>query len=235
MFEKIRASFEEFNVQRSVKQLHYHHSNLPEVLKVHKELRPYVPKLKELCDYKNKLIFENKFVTATDEIQFGILMLSRNQDFFEGVLFALWHNNVHVVFPLMRVLVEDLFLLKYIDKNPEYIAKFMDIEQKDKKKDLGFLKSQSDDEDLKKYYGKLCDMTHPNPIALKYHLLTPYALDGTPIDSKERAIVIRPTCDELYTDTVKAMIRIYSEEIGIIDKIFMRNLMENIEGTKKKS
>lgn len=211
MFGKIRTAFEGYRTRRSVKQLQYHHTNLPELLKIHKELQQYVPKLKELCDYKNKLIFEDKFVTGTNEVQFAKLMLGRNQDFFEGVLFSLWHNNVHGVFPLMRALVEDLFLLKYVDKNPEYIQKFMDTEVVDKDKRLGFLKSQCSDEDLKKYYGYLCNMTHPNPVALKYHLLRPYTLDGKPVDSEERVIVVRPTCNEFYVETVKASIRIYSE------------------------
>jgi len=228
MFKYIKSAFQKYSSKIKIKQFQYHHANLPELLSVHKELRQYIPKLKELCDYKNKLIFENESITATKEIQFAILLSGRNQDFFEAVLFSLWHNNVHSVFPLMRALVEDLFLLKYVDKYPDYIHKFMDTNVVDREKRLGFLKSQCHDKELKNYYGFLCNMTHPNPIALKYHLLRPYTLEGKPINSEERAIVFSPTCNEDYINTVKSLITIYSEEIGIIDKIYVRNINANI-------
>jgi hypothetical protein len=233
MFKNIKSFFERHRTIRSVKQLQYHHTNLPELLGTHKELRQYVPKLKELCEYKNRLIFENRYITVTKEIQFAKLILGRNQDFFEAILFSLWHNTVHAVFPLMRALVEDLFLLKYVDKHPEYINKFLDTEVIDRDKRLSFLKGQCHDDELKKYCGFLCNMAHPNPVALKDHLLRPYTFDGKPIETEKRFIVVRSTCDEFYVQSVKALMRIYSEEIAIIDKIFVRNFITNIEETTK--
>ena len=199
----------------------HHHTNLPELIKIHKELRKYAPKLVELCELKNKLIFDVENIVGTKEIKFSILMLCRNQDFFEGILFSLWHNNVHAVFPLMRALLDDLFLLKYVDKNPEYITQFMDMKKEvDRKKRSIFLRQQSDDKVLKGYFKWLSDRTHPNPVSLKYHLYDVKSTNG----EIESAILIRPTCDESYAQAIEALIRIYSEELAIIRRIYLRNI-----------
>lgn len=223
MFKNIKTAFENYKINRFTKQWKLYHTHLPELLKRHKELKKYVPKLVELSRLKNRLIYE-KNIKGTEEIQFALLMLRRNQDLFEAIIFSLWNNNVHAIFPLMRALVDDLFLLKYVDKHPEYIAEFMDLKKDvDRSKKSSYLRSQSKDILMRKYYDWLSDRTHPNPISLKYHLFKPVSVNGSKSDEIKSAILIAPSCDEFYLQSVEALIRICFEELNIIQKIYLRN------------
>ena len=209
------------------------HSNVPQCLIIHKELREYIPQLVKLCNLRSKLFYEHRFLTGTDEVKFAKLILGRNQDFFEGIILSIWHNNPQAVYPLIRALLEDLFLLKYVDKYPDYIKKYMNFPVNTETK-LRIFKKECSDQDLKSLYKKLCIVSHPNPDAIRHNLHQVYSKDGKQINGESAILIDGVLYDEFYTDIVKDLIRIYSEEITIIDKIFVQNLKNNIENMIKK-
>ena len=224
MFKKIRKSLEDYKIKRWTNQMIYYHSNIPKLLERHKELKQYVPRLVELSNFKNKLLYDFKERKGTPEIQFAILMLRRNQDFFEGIILSLWHNNPSAVFPIIRSLVEDLFLLKYVDIDPDYITKYMEIKDLiDKEKQLGFLKKKCLDKQMKKYYAYLCNNAHPNPVALKFYLYPEATPSGEIKEHGTSAILLTPFCNEFYLNTVKSLNKICSDELDIINRIYIRN------------
>jgi hypothetical protein len=232
MKNKIKEVLETRKTKKFIENEIDYHTNLPKILIRYKKLEEYIPTLTELCNIQNKLINEYEFLTATDEIVFAKLVLSRNQDFFEGIILSMWNNNTQAIYPLMRALVEDLFLLKYVDKNPNYIKEYVNSPT-NTRTDIGKFKNQCPDKDLIDYYGKLCNVAHPNPDAIKHNLYDLYTKDGRQ-QTGESVIRIGEPYDEFYRDIVKALIRIYSEEITIIDELHMQNFKNNILKNKHK-
>lgn len=209
-----------------------YHSNLPKVLTKYKELKEYIPRLLVVCNDRYKLYYENGFLTATDETVFAKLILGRNQDFFEGIILSIWHNNAQAVYPLMRALLEDLFLLKYVDKYPDYIKKYLNFPVNTETK-LRIFRKECSDQDLKILYNKLCIVSHPNPDAIKHNLYQVYTENGTPIDGQGAIMLGGQPYEGFYLDIVKDLIRIYQEETIIIQRIFIQNLKINIEQNHK--
>ncbi len=228
MIGNFREYLDNYKMKRWSKIKIDHHSNIPKMINRHKDLKKYSNELVRVSKIKNKLIYDTTYyknIIGSKETQFSILMLRRNQDFFEGIIFSLWHNNPCAIFPIMRALVEDLFLLKYVEKNPDYITKYMEIKDPvDKQKQLSFLKNKCSDKQLKKYYAYLCNHTHPNPVAIKFYLLQEVTPDGKDIENGESTILLTPTCNKFYINSTEALIRICNEELIIINKIILRNI-----------
>lgn len=211
--------YQEYKERQIMKSFRDYHANLPELLADHEPLREYLPKLIDLCNQKSDLYFNCDNITGTDEIVFAKLIFGRDQDFFEGIILCLWRNNVHAVFPLMRALVEDLFLLKYVEIFPAYIKEYLNSPVNTETK-LALFKSKNQDKKLKDFYAALCNKSHPNPDAIRFNLY-PGPVDNPEI---EKAILIENPFSNFHVETVQALTWIYSEQIRIVKKFYQENM-----------
>jgi len=171
---------------------------------------------------KSDLYFNCDNITGTDEIIFAKFIFGRDQDFFEGIILCLWRNNIHAVFPLLRALVEDLFLLKYVETNPVYIKEYLNSPINTETK-IALFKSKIQDKKLKEFYTVLCNKSHPNPDAIRFNLY-PVSFNNQKI---EKAILIQNPFSNFHVETIQALTWIYSEQIRIVKNFYQENIDMN--------
>ena len=211
----------DFKTRRHLKREKYYRTGFPKRLSCHAYLKNYVPPLLELNKTEIKLFYDYPEKGDIEHI-FARLVLLRLHDFTESAVNAIAFENYHSIFPLMRGLCDVLYLLKFVEKKPAYIKKFMD-KTRERSIDIWDLKKEVDDKRLNTYYAYLSNMHHANRISLK---LTYYKLK---IDGKqEEAITIRPIdSDKLCVSAVENLTYIYSESLKIIQNIISKKWKKN--------
>lgn len=211
--------FERYHFKAALKRTKKYRGGFPRRMSKYEELRKYIPDLLFLNEWENELYFgyEDK---ADIEHQFARLMILRIHDFSECITTMIGCDCFHALFPCMRALCESVMLLKYVEKHPEYIKKFM------RKTGRGInvpdIKKEIDDAKLLQYYGYLSNMHHSNPMALKFTL---YKMESP---DEGEIITIRPR-DYLnkYEEFAISLTSLYFLGLRQIQKIMSKDWRKN--------
>lgn len=112
----------------------------------------------------------------------------------------------------MRSLTDTFLLLRYVEKNPEYIKRFM--EKEGRGVNISQLKKEVQDQNLTEYYNFLSDMIHSNPSGIKmtYYIST---------DGEAKMISTNLLNQEqIYEQTLISLIYILRKSHAIIRNIY---------------
>lgn len=163
LFRKVTNKFRFWYIKKGKKD-----SDLYEIdeLKHIIYLKDYHKYCKQLIELHHKLYFGKVYEKADLEHSFGMLSLIRTKDYFLGTISSILHSHYNSAISILRSFTENLFLLKYLQKKPEYISKFMRKENQ-KFYNIVELKKEVADSKLNEYYHFLCLLDHSNRIALK--------------------------------------------------------------------
>lgn len=165
MIDRLIQLHQNFKISSTIKAQKNVNVRGPNILSHHKNLKPYIPKLKEVGGNHHRLCFEH--LDKVDiEHQFARLIASRQNEFFQAVILLLWCNYPMAAIPIMRAFSDTLFLLKYVENKPQYIPKFMRKEGRGVHIDQ--IKSEIKDQELIDYYNELSNLMHANPTSIKY-------------------------------------------------------------------
>lgn len=216
MVKNIKSILEEHSKKSLLKREKKKRVFFPYRLRRYKKFEKYVPDLIALSKLDSELLLENE--TKVDiEHQFACLMILRIHDFVESIINLIAFDCYHSIYPIMRGLVESIFLLMYTKEHPEYIKRFMN-KTKDRGINVPDLKKEVDNKKLNDYYNYLSKMHHANPIALK---LTYYELSHPKGDI---AISLKPhDYEKRYEGIIESLTSLYSLGIFYIRDIYLKD------------
>lgn len=216
MVKSIKTAIDEYRTQSFFKHIKKKRIVFPNLLKKYKNFEKYIPDLQALCEWDNDLFFGYKD-KGDIEHQFGKLMLLRIHDYAESIVKLIFFESDHSIYPVMRALVESIYLLQYVDKHPKYIKRFMN---KTKERGINFIEMKRDvgNKQLAGYYDFLSKMHHPNPIAIK---LTYYKLK---VPKGDIVISTKPHDYEArYIAMIESLLSLYFLGIFYINDIFSKD------------
>jgi len=130
-----------------------------------KELKKYSQSLKNISQELNELFYENSKKSSV-QLQFIQLSTLRIQDYYRSILIETFNQHYHSVALLVRALCESLYLLKYVEKNPDYLDTFMKKEGRGKK--ISEMRNFVKDSQMDDFYDKMSEFIHPNPAGFKF-------------------------------------------------------------------
>lgn len=134
----------------------------------HPKLKPHIDEIKFLIDERDSILYSHLKSKINDEKWFAKLFIVRSKDIFEHILEGLIQYRYHSTLSLMRIQCEMLMFLKYVEKNPNYIRKF--LKKKHRGININQLKKEIPNKKLNMLYDKLSLFFHVNPAGIKYTL-----------------------------------------------------------------
>ncbi|MDD4126424.1 MAG: hypothetical protein PHV39_01900 [Methanomicrobium sp.] len=205
----IKEFLYERRVNHYIKNLKKSNENFSNLLLKDGALKKYIKDIKSVISIQNQIIYDSKD-KGNIEHQFAKLIALRQNELTKSVLLVINLNYTYCAIPLMRNLCDLLLLLKYVEKNPKYIKKFM------RKNGRGInvwnIKTEINDDKLKDYYGFLSYLMHSNPDSIKLNFFE--------LPDKRNGIMINHSkIDSLKKDMILSLIALTSESNIIINNI----------------
>lgn len=163
--DRLRGACQNLKINSIIKKQKNVNINGPNILSRDKNLKPYVPKLKEVGGNHHRLCFE--YLDKGDiEHQFARLIATRQNELFQAAVLIIGFSYPMAAIPIMRAFSDTLFLLKYVESNPKYIIRFMGKAGGGIRIDQ--IKNEINDIALINYYSELSNLMHANPVSIKY-------------------------------------------------------------------
>jgi hypothetical protein len=215
IFEKIQTKLKIHTLKAKKKEADLFDFNLLYDLK---HLNPYYKYCTSLIDRHYNLYFGVLNKKNDIEHSFGMLALTRSKDYFLEVISSISKVRFHSSVSLLRSLTETLFLLKYMDKNPDTIIKFM-RKQNPKFYNIVDIKKAVADKRLNEFYHQLALLDHANRIALKQTFYTKDFFSGAPSDTRAIISDMPLNYKEQQVSHVISALSLYKECLDLIEKI----------------
>jgi len=163
--DRLRGACQNLKINFIIKKQKNVNINGPDILSRNKNLKQYIPKLKEVGSNQHRLCYE--YLDKGDiEHQFARLIATRQNELFQAVVLILGFSYPMAAIPIMRAFSDTLFLLKYVEINPKYILRFMGKAGGGIRIDQ--IKNEINDIALINYYSELSNLMHANPVSIKY-------------------------------------------------------------------
>ena len=202
---KIRVYFNKSLRIREVKEL----SSYP------KHIRPYISKLLNICQKQNNIFWDTS-INAFSKQQLSKLITLRLMDYFDSSIQCIKCRSYQSLFILLRSQCETLYLLKYLDKRPEKIKEFMEINTS-KFYHMNDLIRDVNDINLKELYDYLSDIIHPNRIGIKFTHHIMKDINGN--DTGRRLMTNIPlNYEEVLEDIMRSIISVNTSALNILEK-----------------
>lgn len=212
MFESIHSFFEELSINQTIKLRKNLNVNGPDLLKRDENLKKYIPLLKEIGKKQHELFFETLDKTDLEHL-FAKLVIQRQNEYYQSIILLVGFDFPITAIPIMRSLCDSLFLLEYVEKNPNYIKKFMET-TRERGVNVKEIKSTIDDQPLIDYYDFLSGLMHSNPVGIKmnFHRFK---------DRKSAIISVLPAHSaELNESHIYSLIKILTDSQRIVNNIY---------------
>ncbi len=222
-----KKKFNDYNYKRMLKFEKRKRANFPCRINRYSNThlaKKYIPLLRELAEWDNKIFFDSD-IKGSIEIHFARLMLQRVHDHVESIINLIMFENVHSIYPVMRALVECNYLLRYVQKKPKYMKRFMN-KTKPRGINIFDLQKEVGNKKLDDYYGFLSNMHHANPVCIK---MSYYKVDKN-IDryKKGDAIISFKPMDYIdkYDALLDSLLALYFLALSDIDNINSKKWIE---------
>jgi hypothetical protein len=183
------------------------------MLQNNKDLKKYIPNFDKVGDQYYKLLYENEDKTDIEH-QFARLIVIKQTELYHSIMLLSFFEFSHAIIPLMRNFCDTVLFLKYVEKHPEYIKRFMS--KNGKGISMYQIKNEIADQELNDYYTYLSELMHTIPTSVK---LTYYHLKET----DEKMMSLQPlNMKEFQYAYIKSLYNFMIESIRIIQKIYSK-------------
>ncbi len=165
MIKKIQEWHKDHQLKKEINFEKSKYISMSKALNFDEQLRIYTPKLNKIAHELNDLFYE-KPEKSDVRHRFVEVTTLRLRDHFSAMILLVKYQQYQSALSILRAICELLFLLKYVQKEPDYIEKFM--EKTGKGKEIKDFRKVVDDDILNLMYKELSNFLHPNPIGIKY-------------------------------------------------------------------
>ena len=194
------------------------HASFPNFLYHHENLVKYIPELQKISNQLNELFYVHP-KKSNESRRFAELMTIRIRDYYETVILCIDLSRLgysYSVLPLMRAICESLILLRYVEMDPTYIIKLLETEEDGER--VGKLRNIVNDKKINKYYKHFSNLVHVNPISVQ--LTYEKLMD----EGRIKIHQIPPNYEAFNEDTIRSLIDMMNECLGIIGKLQKDNV-----------
>jgi hypothetical protein len=169
----LKKWYNEFQKNRKLDEEKSRLISLSRAFEFDENLKKHTQALRIISNNLNSLFYELP-EKSTARNRFVQLITLRIRDYYVSLILLFKAQQYQSSISILRAICETLFLLKYVQLQPEYINQFM--EKTGRGKELKDLRKTVNDAILNDFYKKLSDFLHPNPFGIKY---TYYEVPGS--------------------------------------------------------